>query len=105
MNFIYKIKHKKSGLYLMYSGDIILDDIGYVYTSYPHNVNLNVPVRLGKNYEPDSFETKTEDWIIEEFACILHDSHAPVESVNTDNILTFGGTVGLTTFPQIKRNQ
>lgn len=103
MNFIYKIRHKKSGLYLKL--DNILDDIGSVYTSYPQNIKLNITVHLSYKYEPDSFETKTDDWLIEEFACILHDSHVPVESVNIDNMLTFGSSVGFATFPQFKRNQ
>ena len=80
MNFIYKIRHKKSGLYLKL--DNILDDIGSVYTSYPQNIKLNITVHLSYKYEPDSFETKTDDWLIEEFACILHDSHVPVEPMS-----------------------
>ncbi len=79
MNFIYKIRHKKSGLYLKL--DNILDDIGSVYTSYPQNIKLNITVHLSYKYEPDSFETKTDDWLIEEFACILHECHQPTELV------------------------
>jgi hypothetical protein len=106
MNFIYKIKHKKSGLYLKL--DNVLDDVGTLYPYYPQNLKLSITVYLGTGYEPDSFETKTEDWVIEQFACILHDCHEPASLDGPSDEFLYNyksfGLGGMATIPRLKIN-
>lgn len=86
MEFLYKLRYKNSGNFVLidkalslWPDNSILMDEGKIFTVNPQNINLNITVHTGKPYEPDSFETKTKDWIIEEFVYVLHECHIPVE--------------------------
>ncbi len=77
MNFIYKVKHKKTDLYL--SEDSLLDATGKVFIENPQRLNLNLLVFEPKLHMPAKFETTSADWVIEEYLIVSNNYYQPKE--------------------------